>query len=585
MGEMLLKRFGFTKSKLDLTIITLVLAMCMGLSACSSNSGSGASNGNNSGEKQPESVTPASASLKEDRSIYSKDKPDDLVNLYVTVLKSYDSNGTEVTFDDLNMYRTTDGGASPRLDVIFQEGDEAGPKTGLFGFSSKEENAAMEIRGQSTRAAVQKSYRIKLYDKTGLWRDQTTINLNKHPYDMTKVRNKLSFDYFKTIPGMTSLRTTFIHLHIKDLSKGGSATGFEDMGIYTQIEQPNKRFLKMHGLDSGGNLYKATNFEFFRYPETIKLSDDPAYDKEAFEARLEIKGSEDHEKLIAMLDDINDFSLNIDDVVDKYLDRDNYLTWMAINILFGNHDITNQNYLLYSPSNSQKFYFLPWDYDGAWGFDLSEENKNMFQPWISGIAKYWPNSLHRRFLKNPENVKALNEKIEKLLKIITPENTKSYLDSYYGTVSKLVGDTPDSNHIPLKEFEKQYQELPSYPQRYAELYYKSLEKPMPVFMGMPVSANGKTSFTWDYSYDLQGDDLSYDFQLSTSPSFDRIVYEAKGLAQNSLSIDTPKPGVYFFRVLIRDSKGNEQVAFDTYQDVDGVNYFGVIKFRVGDNND
>ena len=38
----------------------------------------------------------------------------------------------------------------------------------------------------------------------------------------------------------------------------------------------------------------------------IKLADDPDYDQAKFEEKLEIKGDNDHTKLIAMLNDLND---------------------------------------------------------------------------------------------------------------------------------------------------------------------------------------------------------------------------------------------------------------------------------------
>ncbi len=47
-------------------------------------------------------------------------------------------------------------------------------------------------------------------------------------------------------------------------------------------------------------------------------------------------------------------------------------------ILTNNTDTTSQNYYLYNPINTENFYFLPWDYDYAWGASLegdSIENK------------------------------------------------------------------------------------------------------------------------------------------------------------------------------------------------------------------
>ena len=58
---------------------------------------------------------------------------------------------------------------------------------------------------------------------------------------------------------------------MKDMTKGGSGE-YEDYGLYTQVEQINKTYLKMHGLDKNGQLYKVNFFEFQRYED---ISDFP----------------------------------------------------------------------------------------------------------------------------------------------------------------------------------------------------------------------------------------------------------------------------------------------------------------------
>lgn len=79
------------------------------------------------------------------------------------------------------------------------------------------------------------------------------------------------------IDEMMSLRTTFVHLYVKDTTAGGSGQ-FVDYGLYTQVEQLNKTALKTHGLDKNGHLYKINLFEFFRYEDVIRMADDPLYD-------------------------------------------------------------------------------------------------------------------------------------------------------------------------------------------------------------------------------------------------------------------------------------------------------------------
>ncbi|KOP82859.1 hypothetical protein AMS60_10465 [Bacillus sp. FJAT-21945] len=514
----------------------------------------------------------------EDPRLYEFEKKDSVVTFYITIGKE-----NEASFYELNNWYSIHNSetTSPKLDIMIQAGTAKGIKEGLFGFDETEMNASIQLRGKSTRVAAQKSFKIKLYDSAGLWRGQKTLNLNKHPYDATRVRNKLSFDYFTKIPGLTSMRTQFVHLYVKDLTKKDSNGKFEDYGLYTQIEQANERFLAAHGLDSNGNLYKATNFEFFRYHDQLKLETDSLFNKDEFEMILESKGSNDHRKLLTMLDDVNNQKLNINEVVERHFDKENYLTWIATNILMGNSDVTTQNFYLYCPSNSEKWYFLPWDYDGAWRSSPTAEKHSELADWQDGLSNYWGSVLHKRFFKDPKNVEVLTKKIEELTAIINPETTKKLLDQYYQTVSQFVKKSPDKDYLDVEiaDFDDVYYGIVNESLLNKEVYYKNLEKPMPFFLDDYKNEKNQHVFTWDPSYDIQGDDLFYTLQISTDPAFSHIVHEKKDMIETQYAYQLSK-GTYYWRVVAKDAKNNVQTAFDLYEDEDGSKYFGVKKMIV-----
>ena len=85
---------------------------------------------------------------------------------------------------------------------------------------------------------------------------------------------------------------------------------------------------------------------------------DENYDEERFEQYLEIGGSKEHEKIIELLDAVNDPDLPIDQVVERYFDQENLYYWMAFHILTGNKDVLEGNYYLYSSRGSDKWYFI-----------------------------------------------------------------------------------------------------------------------------------------------------------------------------------------------------------------------------------
>ncbi|WP_138494562.1 exopolysaccharide Pel transporter PelG [Paenibacillus pinistramenti] len=568
-----------------------LIAAVVLLSACSSSSSgstnsagaSGTSGSSGSGQTAAASSSGTSAStLTEDKRIYERDNDSEVDTLYMTVLPQ-EQSGDQADLDWYQLNRITSRMDEGSLKIIFQEGaaDGSGPTKGSFGYSANGSNGTISLRGNTARYASQRSYKINLSDQAGLWNDQSTINLNKHSYDPSRLRNKLSFDLFETIPGMTSLRTRFVHLYVKDLSDGGTPASvkYEDYGLYTQIEQPNKTFLKNHWLDPYGELYKATMFEFLEYPDDLKSQDDPQYDKAMFETHLEIRGREDHTKLLDMLADVNNMSIPINEVIEKHFDLDNYLTWLACNILMDNMDTDAQNFLLYSPLNSDKWYFLPWDYDGAWELQRSI---NSIGPYNSGISNYWSVKLHNRFFRSQENVQLLENKIDEIYKKYINSKTVSDLIAKYSPITeKYAAQSPDRDFFPalVGDIPEDMKAISEVPERSIQRFKEDLQKPKPFFLNDLQQEAAGAVFSWDASFDLQGDDLTYTFTLAKDPLFTKIVKQTS-TANTSLTVAGLASGTYYWKVTASDGNGHSQIAFDIYYDSENTPYYGVREVKV-----
>ncbi|WNR42341.1 exopolysaccharide Pel transporter PelG [Paenibacillus roseipurpureus] len=558
------------------SVVTMLLVISViFLSACSNDS----SHESGTGPQMSPVTAPIAANDKliEDKRLYQQDNDTSVDTIYLTILP--DKRGKENPLTWYAMNRIKNRMDEGDLKVIVQEGapDGSGPKSGMFGYGSTGSNGKISIRGNTARYAAQRSYKIRLEDQAGLWHDQKTLNLNKHILDSTRIRNKLSFDIFETIPNMTSLRTQFVHLYVKDLSEG-KGESFEDYGLFTHIEQPNEKFLKSHWLDPNGQLYKAIMFEFFRYPDELKSKSDPAYNKAAFETRLEIDGYEDHEKLLTMLDDVNNLTIPIDDVVAKHFDLENYLTFLAANILMDNMDTDAQNFFLYSPLNSEKWYFLPWDYDGGWEL---QRGQGSISPYSEGVSNFWGSVLHNRFFRSEKNVQLLKDKIDELYATINNETVAKRLQTYRGIVEPFMVKAPDINFLPthLSKLNDEFKRIEGVPLRSLERFKEDIEKPKPFFMGDLIHENGKYRFEWDPSFDLQGDDLTYEWTLAKDPAFTEVIEQRKNLKDTSVELSSLKSGEYFWKVTVQDGKGHQQIAFEL-QSIDGKPYYGVRAIKV-----
>ncbi|MGO4371894.1 spore coat protein CotH, partial [Paenibacillus sp. MCAF20] len=87
-------------------------------------------------------------------------------------------------------------------------------------------------------------------------------------------------------------------------------------------------------------------------------------------------------------------------------------------------------------------------------------------------------------------------------------------------------------------------------------------------------------FSWDFSFDLQGDDLVYDFTFARDPSFTNVIKTMDGLKQNKVTVEGVNEGYYYWKVIARDSGGNKQISIDYYTDHEGNEYPGVRELEV-----
>ena len=516
--------------------------------------------------------------LRDKDILYANDDETSVVTMYLTVSKGNSAEGTNHTWEEINTYSAYDyekmGVARYQSAALLQIGDESGPKSGEVGYGEDVPNATVQIRGQTSSRNAQKNYKIELKKNKGTWRGQRTINLNKHQTEGMRFRNKLSYDLLKGIPQLMSLRTQFVHLYVRDLSKGDNAE-FQDYGLYTQVEQLNKTGMKNHGMDSNGQLYKINSFEFYRHEDVIKKEDDPTYDQTAFEKLLEIKGDSDHTKLINMLTALNDNSQPIDSILKKYFDRENLTYWMAYQILTGNVDTQNRNTYLYSPQNSNIWYLIPWDNDGSFmRTEYAIQNRSDQGSWECGVSNYWGNVLFQRCLQSDDFREELDAAILDVKSYLSEERISGMIQAYRTVTQAYLKKMPDQMYAPLTdaEYETIASAIPSEVEQNYKLYKESLKKPMPFYIGVPTIDGNTLKFNWDASYDFNAEDITYTVELAKDYQFKEVVYRQENLLIPEAQTTVPADGQYFLRVRATNASGKTQDAFDYYVTDDGKNY-------------
>lgn len=521
--------------------------------------------------------------LIDDKTVYLQDEPDSLAYFYVTVRYGTEARGTNHTFDEVNnAIRFADGAHSDNdifAEALVQAGDENGPCPGMLGYGETKSNATIRIRGNSSSLMPVKSYKLSLDDEAGLWRGQSNIALNKHAFDPTRFRNKLYFDIAKEIPELPSIRTQFAVLYIKDETSG--KTEFENYGLFTQAEVPTKKYLKNHGMDASGYLYKVISFNWETNP-AIRAQDDPEYDFAAMEQVISCRGREDNTKLLEVISAVNDYSMDINEVIDTYFDRENYLSWLALNILMGNIDTTMQNYYLYSPLNSNKWYFIPWDSDTSLFWNQRKLNGSIrnYTEWENGISNYWGILLHQRFLKLESNRRQLADKVEELYGWITGEYIAEKAAGYNKTIEQYVTQMPDLLHLGYTVEERNYvidtldEEIDS---NYAK-FQKSLTALMPFWLYAAEKKEESVLFSWGEAYDFEARPVQYTLTVSKTPDMSQPVILEDNLTLLFYEAEASlfETGTYYWKVAAESEDGRTVGAANKIQ-LDGVYYTGTME--------
>ena len=177
----------------------------------------------------------------------------------------------------------------------------------------------------------------------------------------------------------------------------------------------------------------------------------------------------------------------------------------------------------------------------------------------------------------------LTDKIAEISQVINKQTVEKQLADYAAIVKPFVFQSPDKDYLTEINinYEKEIQQLVDTPERAIQRFEEDLEKPKPFYMNEIVSDDGiNLHFSWQIAFDLQGDELLYDITVAKDPAFAQVVETKRNLPFNEVTMKKPAKGTYYWKVIVHDSKGNEQVSFDMHTDHEGNNYFGVLPFEV-----
>jgi spore coat protein CotH len=219
-------------------------------------------------------------------------------------------------------------------------------------------DAGVRFKGNSSynNPSQKKPFKIDLEE---FIEDQThdglkQLSLNNGFKDPTFLREKLMLDFCRQ-HGIASPRATFANLYLNG----------ELWGLYSVIEDVGKSFLSQTYGNNDGNLYKGDP----RGSLTWKGDSQAIYEMD-----YELKTNElenDWSDFITFLDVLNNTpSAQLPDVLPGYLHLESWFDYWAVHNLFVNLDSyigSGHNYYLYQNEGDDRFRFITWDVNEAFG--------------------------------------------------------------------------------------------------------------------------------------------------------------------------------------------------------------------------
>ena len=228
------------------------------------------------------------------------------------------------------------------------------------------ENVGFRLRGNTSRYAQKKSFKLDLnefvrgQDFYGLEK----MNLNGEHNDPAILRSLLAWSLFNDY-GVPASRATHAALHVNGAY----------YGLYALVEHYDEEFMQARFGNNDGNLYKCL------YPADLAwLGPDQAPYKRMRNSRQRVyelhinEEQDDYSDLVRFIDFLNntsdaDFARGLEERFNVRA----FLKYLAVNTLIGSWDdywFLKNNYYLYHNTATDKFEFIPYDYDNTYGVDF-----------------------------------------------------------------------------------------------------------------------------------------------------------------------------------------------------------------------
>lgn len=244
-------------------------------------------------------------------------------------------------------------------------------------------NVAVRVKGNLTSLCWPKrAFKVDLnrFAKGQKLGGLDELTFNSLAWDYSCLMDALGYEFFRDA-GVPAPRTAYAWLST-------SVAGQWDrkpLGLYLMVEPVDKAFVAERFGSKRTPVFKPVSYELFK-----DLGDDWSayagiYDLKTEATRAQQQRVIELARLVTSTTDAA-FAAQIGD----FLDLDEFARFLAGEVLLSNYDsilADGQNFYMYLDPRSNKFGFIPWDLDAAWGdFWLATkpefERASIWHPWV-----------------------------------------------------------------------------------------------------------------------------------------------------------------------------------------------------------
>ncbi len=170
------------------------------------------------------------------------------------------------------------------------------------------------------------------------------LTLNNDRQDLSHTHQCITYQMFRNA-GLPAPRCNFARVSMNG----------QDLGIYTNVENVKKHFLRRNFDNDEGNLYEG------------QVADFGEFTSENFELKTN-KDRNDRSDLNTVVEALAADDENMPGLLEQVIDLDEFISFWAMEAISGHWDGATgnaNNYLIYHDPTTDLFHFIPWGTDGA----------------------------------------------------------------------------------------------------------------------------------------------------------------------------------------------------------------------------